>query len=114
MIFVIGAIASGKKDYVRSLGYSPEAMSDALDDSHPVLIDLEKLVDADPDNCMQLLPDLLKKEVVVCCEVGSGVIPAVRRDRESREATGRLCIALAKKAERVIRLVAGIPVVIKS
>jgi len=51
--------------------------------------------------------------VVVCDEVGSGVIPLEKRDREAREATGRLCVLLAREAERVVRVVAGIPVVLK-
>ena len=62
---------------------------------------------------MSLLPDLLQKEVVACCEVGSGVIPLQYAQRQAREATGRLCVQLAAHAEKVIRMVAGIPVVIK-
>ena len=50
---------------------------------------------------------------MVCDEVGSGVIPLQREQREFREATGRLCIALAREASQVVRLVCGIPQVIK-
>ena len=51
--------------------------------------------------------------MVVCDEVGSGVIPLEKARRLGREATGRLCCQLAKEATRVVRLVAGIPTVIK-
>ena len=113
MILVIGPLASGKRSYVKSLGYAEEEMADAVLDPRPVIINVQNLVDESPSDSMALLPALLNKDVVVCCEVGGGVIPAERHARESREATGRLCIALAQRAERVVRLVAGIPTVIK-
>jgi adenosyl cobinamide kinase/adenosyl cobinamide phosphate guanylyltransferase len=113
MILVIGSRASGKREYVKSLGYAEADMADAVLDARPVIYNVQDMVDADPEGSLSLLPALLNKEVVVCCEVGAGVIPAERRERDSREATGRLCIALAKQAERVVRLVAGIPAVIK-
>ena len=76
-------------------------------------VDVEKLVADDPEGADGLLPALLKKEVVVCSEVGSGVIPIRYEQRQAREATGRLCIQLAARAEKVIRMVAGIPTIIK-
>ena len=60
-----------------------------------------------------MLPVLLQKEAVACCEVGSGVIPIQYGQRRAREATGRLCVLLAARAEKVVRLVSGIPTVIK-
>ena len=50
---------------------------------------------------------------MLCREVGSGVIPMDKADRDWREATGRLCCALAQEATAVIRIVAGIPVALK-
>ena len=82
-------------------------------DERPVLLDLQDMVMADPENAPALLPELLKKEVVVCDEVGSGVIPMGKDRRLGREATGRLCCRLAERAERVVRMVSGIPTVIK-
>jgi len=114
MILVIGSISSGKREYVKTLGYSDADMADAVLDERPVIYNVQDMVEKDPDNAMALLPELLKKEVVICCEVGSGVIPAQRHMRDMREATGRLCVALAKEAEQVVRLVAGIPTVIKT
>ncbi|MBS6323232.1 MAG: bifunctional adenosylcobinamide kinase/adenosylcobinamide-phosphate guanylyltransferase, partial [Clostridium sp.] len=45
--------------------------------------------------------------------VGSGVIPVERNVRLGREAAGRLCVLLAKDAEAVVRMVCGIPTIIK-
>ena len=68
---------------------------------------------ADPSQADDLLPALLEKEVVACSEVGSGVIPMHFEQRRAREATGRLCVQLAARADKVVRMVAGIPMVIK-
>lgn len=113
MILVIGGHASGKREYVKSIGYSEIDISSDVSDDRPVLYGLERIVDNDPAGSIDLLPSLLKKEIVVCDEVGSGIIPLERENRESREAAGRLCIELAKSAIKVVRLVAGIHSVIK-
>jgi adenosyl cobinamide kinase/adenosyl cobinamide phosphate guanylyltransferase len=113
MILILGGAASGKRTYLASLGYTPEDIADGVLNEKKVLYGLEKLVAADPEKAELLLPDLLKKEAVVCCEVGSGVIPIHYEQRRAREATGRLCIQLAAHADKVVRLVAGIPTIIK-
>lgn len=113
MILVIGARASGKKDYVLSLGYAPESIADGVLDERPVLYNLQNLTMPDPEGALALYDALIRKEVVVCDEVGSGVIPLEKARRLGREATGRLCCRLAKEATKVVRLVCGIPTVIK-
>ena len=113
MILILGGAASGKRAYLAALGYKPEDIADGVLDDKKVLYGLEKLVAADPGRGDELLPALLAKEAVACCEVGAGVIPLHYEQRRAREATGRLCILLAARAEKVVRLVAGIPVVIK-
>lgn len=113
MILVIGAAASGKRAYVESLGFKPEEFADAVLNDLPVMDNLQDLVLEDPAAAGALLTPLLKKEVVICDEVGSGVIPIVAQERLGREACGRLCIQLAKEATRVVRLICGIPKVIK-
>ena len=113
MILVIGARSSGKRDYVLSLGYGPEDIADGVLDDKPVLYNLQDLTMPDPEGAPALFDRLIGKEVVVCDEVGSGVIPMEKERRLGREATGRLCCRLAKEATRVVRLVCGIPTVIK-
>ena len=113
VILVIGARASGKRDYVLSLGYRPEDIADGVVDERPVLDNLQDLTMQDPEGAPALYDLLVCKEVVICDEVGSGVIPLEKERRLGREATGRLCCRLAKEAERVVRLVCGIPTVIK-
>ncbi len=113
MVLILGGVGAGKSEFVRSLGYSENEMSwDVFSDS-PVVIELEETVRSAPDTAPSLLEDLCAKEIVVCAEVGSGVIPISAEDRRFRETTGRLCVQLAKRAESVVRVVAGIPMVIK-
>ncbi len=113
MILVIGGEASGKRAYARSLGYRPADMADGVLDERPVLCHLEALVARTQQNAEELLPALLEKELVLCNEIGSGVIPAEPETRRSRVTTGRLCILLAQRADRVVRMVCGIPTVIR-
>ena len=51
--------------------------------------------------------------VIVCDEVGYGVVPTDAFERQYREAVGRICIELAKKSKRVVRVICGIGTVIK-
>ena len=113
MILILGGAASGKRTYLGSLGFGPEDIADGVLDEKKALYGLEKLVFADPEGAEALLPALLQKEAVACCEVGSGVIPLHYEQRRAREAAGRLCVLLAARADKVIRMVAGIPVIIK-
>ena len=117
MVLVIGGYASGKRDYVQNaLGFLEADISDGLLDARPVLNALQDLV----QHCLSqggepqsLLPWLLEKQVVVCDEMGSVVVPIDERQDCLREEVGRLCIRLAEQAERVVRVVCGIPQVIK-
>ncbi|MDY5022643.1 MAG: bifunctional adenosylcobinamide kinase/adenosylcobinamide-phosphate guanylyltransferase [Blautia sp.] len=54
-------------------------------------------------------PDL----VLVCQEVGYGVVPVDAFERKYREAVGRVCTELASGAKKVTRVVCGIGTVIR-
>ncbi len=51
--------------------------------------------------------------VIVTDEIGYGIVPADVFEREYRENTGRVCTALAAKAEEVYRVICGIGTKIK-
>lgn len=55
-------------------------------------------------------PDL----ILVTDEIGYGIVPMNPFLREVRETTGRICTELAADAEKVVRVVCGIPTVIKT
>ena len=60
-------------------------------------------------NLLEETPDV----VIVMDEVGAGVVPVERSDREYREAVGRAGQILAREAEEVYRVICGIGVRIK-
>ena len=74
---------------------------------------MQSILFADHTRTRELYDALADKEVVICNEVGSGVIPVERNVRLGREAAGRLCVLLAQKAEAVVRMVCGMPTIIK-
>lgn len=107
MILIVGGFAAGKRAYARDvLGYAGERMSSCVDDDLPVFYGLE----SQPDTPLE---KLLRKDVVICDEIGCGLVPIDAGERARREQVGRLCIQLAKAADRVIRVVCGVGTVIK-
>lgn len=114
MILVIGGYACGKRTYVKeTYGYTDGDLADGALDGRPVIYNLQEMLREDPSGAEALLPELLKKKIVICNEVGSGIVPMSRQERDMRDAAGRLCILLAKEAEKVIRVVCGLPVILK-
>ena len=75
MILVIGGHASGKRAYVEQLGYGPADFCCGPEEQGPVAYGIQDWVAKDPAGAMDLLPALLEKQVVVCDEVGCGVVP---------------------------------------
>lgn len=126
MILIVGGAASGKKTHALSLGYAPEDIAEGVIDERPVVCDahlvVAQMLDAQGDDAPsptqpeflgELLEQLAAKEVVTCDELGSGVIPLTARDRKLREAVGALTSQLARRADTVIRMTCGLPLVIK-
>ena len=86
MILVIGGRGAGKRSFVTDvLGFSPEQFAE----NGPVLYGLEELDPLPP------LEALLGRAVVVCREVGCGVVPMDRGDRDRRGGGGRRWAACA-------------------
>ena len=112
MILVTGGIASGKRSYVRSLGYTDDQMAREAGGDAPVLVALdETLRTGTLDD--EAFAAACAKDIVVCCEVGLGVVPIDPEERAWRELVGRTCARLAEHAEQVVRMTCGIPLVLK-
>ena len=124
MELFIGGFAQNKLEYVKSLYPQLESKEDSknfrlINDFHlfvreclksgksqeEIAAEIEKIID-DEEACG-------KKLLIICDEIGSGLVPLEKDDRAWREVTGRLLCLLAKKAERVTRIVCGIGQVIK-
>lgn len=102
-VLIVGGASQGKTAFAKSI---------ALEQN--IVDDLHELV----RNAMQSGMDVPKAEdfedmTVVCNELGCGIVPMDAFEREWREAVGRLCCDIAKRAERVYRVCCGIPQCIK-
>ncbi len=117
MILVMGGAGQGKLDVLlRNTHYNIEDVTERPGEDKPVLIHLEKAVKEALLSGMtqeQILAELMWHEAVICREVGCGVVPVDGMEREWRETVGRICCKLAQDAEEVVRVFAGIPMVLK-
>lgn len=97
MILIVGGRSAGKREFAKTLGCDPKKTLSALHELDP----------------LPPLEELLGYEAVICDEVGCGVVPLERKDRERREAIGRLCCQLAREAKAVYRLQCGLAMQLK-
>lgn len=102
MILVVGGIASGKRTFAESLGFPEEDMA----------FDVHELV-REAESCDEVIDMAAGKSVVTCAEVGGGIVPLGAGERAYRERVGRMSSVLAERADSVVRMVCGIPVVLK-
>lgn len=108
MILIVGGLGAGKREFaMETFGVRLEEMACAVLDERPVLYGLQ---DMRPLPAPEALAD---KRIVICNEVGSGVVPMDREERAHREAVGRLCVELAKTAQAVYRVQCGIGMKLK-
>ena len=77
--------------------------------TRPVFAGLEDWPELDEAALLEANPDV----ILICDEVGCGVVPVEPAQRARREAVGRLCCRLAERAERVERIFCGLPMVLK-
>lgn len=107
MIFITGPLYSGKRDYACSL------LNCGREDLQKRAVwDVQNLA-ADCDDLDTLADELARHNVVIATEVGGGVVPIDAGERAAREAAGRLSCLLARRAERVVRVFCGLPMVLK-
>ena len=107
MIFIFGPLWSGKRAVAKELlGCGDAALSRcAVWDAQELArqgADLDALAD-----------ELSRREVVIATEVGGGIVPVDPEERAARERAGRLNCLLAERAETVVRVFCGIPMVLK-
>lgn len=72
---------------------------------------IKRLLNTDTD--IYLFIQSLNMEVVICDEVGNGIVPVEHSEELYRETVGRVCCMLAEKSERVVRIFCGMGQVIK-
>ncbi|WP_343250067.1 bifunctional adenosylcobinamide kinase/adenosylcobinamide-phosphate guanylyltransferase [Diplocloster hominis] len=104
MHLYIGGKAQGKRAYVEMAeGSGADIISD-----YQEVIRRQLQQQQDPIRCLK---DLLSEKpdvVIICDEVGYGVVPVEKEEREFREAVGRTMCEAAQAAQTVVRIVCGI------
>jgi adenosylcobinamide kinase/adenosylcobinamide-phosphate guanylyltransferase len=110
MIFITGGAYQGKYSYAQHnfdtdyhiINAYQNMVRRQMEDGKDPIKEAEKLFDSHTE-----------KLVVICDEVGAGIVPVDDFEREYREYVGRISCLFAQKAERVIRIVCGIAVELK-
>jgi adenosylcobinamide kinase/adenosylcobinamide-phosphate guanylyltransferase len=101
-----------------------EALEKAREMAQPVLVDCLTLwlsnlvhagvdVDEATDDAVAALNDLGMPVVFISNELGLGIVPETALGRSFRDAMGRLNMRMAERADRVLFMAAGLPLVMK-
>lgn len=61
-----------------------------------------------PEEEVMSFLDCCEDCVIICDEIGNGIVPIAPFEREYRERVGRILVQLAKRAEEVERVICGI------
>ena len=62
----------------------------------------------DPEEAIDTFTAKNPSCILICDEIGNGIVPMDAFEREYRERTGRILIRLAEQAEEVVRVICGI------
>lgn len=119
MRLVIGGYAQGKLDYVLgNCGFEGYVLQDGTlpkDMDRPVIINhfhrwvKQRIAEGGcPEKEIFGFLEHQDDCIIICDEIGNGIVPDDRLEREYRERTGRILIGLAARAERVERVICGI------
>lgn len=126
MELFIGGRAQGKLEFVLEERKDEETrvfdgtVPEAAENGKTIIInnlhnfvrkELEK--NGDPEKKINGLLSGTDRCVIIGDEIGNGIVPEDRFEREYRERYGRILIWLAKRADRVVRVICGIGRTIK-
>ncbi len=119
MVLVIGGAFSGRHDVanrILSLKKEKRLFSDVYDvtekDCDEFFLEQQKILDTDSFK-RNVIERISSFSVVVATEMGCGIVPLSKEEREKREKNGKLNIFLAREAAAVVLVVSGIAHVIK-
>lgn len=104
-VYVTGSMASGKREYVLNTLGIPETEA---------AFEVQELLREKPNMDVAALAEKLSGyQAITQTEVGAGVIPLAAAEREWRERAGRLACLLASRADIVVRMVCGVPIIVR-
>ncbi len=109
MVLIVGGMAQGKLAFARrELGvtsWSEESLG-AENCVHSLHLAIRVL--EDPRGAIGQWLTQHPDGVIICDEVGCGVVPMDREERAWRELVGRICCELAERAQAVYRVQCGL------
>lgn len=121
MELYLGGFAQGKLAYVlEKHNTSPQDIKDgekddfeaaagaAVYDHYHLWVKRKIAEGKNPEALTKQLLDQQPDAIIICDEVGNGIVPIDSFEREYRERTGRLLCELARNADRVERVICGI------
>lgn len=127
MKLVIGGYAQGKMEYVLKDGVREDycifdgilpdksSLQDVIAQEKTVIVNhfhtwvkTSILQGGDPEEEVQLFLENTPECIIICDEIGNGIIPIDAFEREYRERTGRILVTLAEQAHEVVRVICGI------
>ena len=122
MIMITGGAFQGKREFaIHRFGISGSDIADGAE-TEPEKLCGSRCICHYEQTVKRLLSEnkdpleftgTLDCEIVIINEIGSGIIPLEKSEREWREAVGRAGCILAAKSDTVYRVCCGIPTVIK-
>lgn len=122
MKLIIGGTAQGKLDYVLlKYGLQENMVWDGVLPNNVerkekfVIINhfhqwvKSRVIDGGwPEDEIMSFLDCTEDCIIICDEIGNGIVPIDPFEREYRERMGRILVQLAKRAEEVERIICGI------
>lgn len=104
MVLITGGAFQGKKEFaVKELLIDEESIIDNFDEMIEEWIREGKDVYKEAESVLDSMP-----QAIISTEKGMGIVPLDKELRIIRETTGRLMCDIAKKADSVYRVTAGI------
>jgi hypothetical protein len=126
MELIFGGAYQGRLEYAKSeYNLTDEDIFFCSDDraeidiSKPAVYCIEKFLLAciraglDPAEEFADIYDALADKIVICTDISQGIVPVDRELRMWREAAGRAMVRMAKDAQTVTRVFAGLPLALK-
>ena len=103
MILIVGGMAQGKTEFANRYKNLK-----VIDDLHLFIKDRVYAGKSEDEIMSEILLMDIDNAVIIANEVGCGIVPIDKKERDYREICGRILIRLAKMASHVYRMVLGI------
>ncbi len=110
-VLIVGGAYQGKKELAKKLFHLND--NDFVGMENKAIYNLHEYIKLNNITDVSDFANSLKNKIIICDEIGCGVVPIDKKLNDWREITGRVCCEIASFADIVIRVTAGMPQVIK-